>query len=70
MGKTKKVGSTGRFGPRYGKTIRKKVLEIELKQKKIYKCPNCHYIKVKRLSSGIWHCKKCDIKLAAKAYEI
>ena len=70
MAKTKKVGSTGRFGARYGKTIRKKILEVELKQKKIYKCPKCHYIKLKRLSSGIWNCKKCSIKVAAKAYEI
>lgn len=70
MGKTKKVGSTGRFGARYGKTIRKKVLEIEKKQKKIYKCPSCHYIKLKRLSAGIWQCRKCDMKLASKAYEI
>lgn len=70
MAKTKKVGFTGGFGVRYGKTIRKRVLEIGLKQKKIYKCPNCHYIKLKRLSSGIWDCKKCNTKVAAKAYEV
>ena len=29
MAKTKKVGSTGRFGVRYGKRIKRKVLEID-----------------------------------------
>lgn len=65
---TKKVGSTGRFGARYGKTVKKKVAEVEKRQKKKHKCPYCNKMQVKRLASGIWLCKKCDSKFTGRAY--
>ncbi len=68
MKKTK--SSTKRFGPRYGRRIRERLDKIERKQKKIYKCPYCHYKKVSRLLSGIWQCKKCSAKFTGKAYEV
>ncbi len=68
MGKTKKVGSAGRFGIRYGKGIRQSIIEIEKKQKTKQKCPYCNKLSVKRLASGIWLCKKCDSKFTGKAY--
>lgn len=64
----KESGSAARFGPRYGTKIRKRVQEIEKEQKKPHECPNCGAKKVKRLSSGIWKCTRCDVKFAAKAY--
>jgi len=69
MTKTKKVGSTGRFGARYGLKIRKKVLEIEKLQRGKQKCPFCLKLSVKRLASGIWYCKACKTKFAGEAYE-
>jgi len=70
MSKTKKVGSAGKFGARYGRKIRQRVSEVEKKQKSLYTCPNCHKLKVKRLSSGIWLCKKCNTKFTGKAYSL
>ena len=67
MGK-KKQGSTGRYGARYGGSIKQKLSKIEVKQKKVYTCPRCLKEKVKRISAGIWHCKKCDTKFAGRAY--
>ncbi len=67
--KTKKVGSTGRWGARYGLKIRKKVLEVERIQRGKHKCPFCFKFAVKRLASGIWFCKHCECKFAGKAYE-
>ncbi len=65
---TKSVGSTGRFGVRYGVTIRQKVLEIEKKQKLKYECPSCHKLLVKRIAKGIWACRKCCHTFAGKAF--
>jgi len=68
MGKKKKIGSAGRFGSRYGKRIRSLVSEIEKEQKKRQVCPRCGMAYVKRVSSGIWQCKKCGLKFAGLAY--
>ena len=70
MGKTKKVGSAGRFGARYGSTIRKRVIAVEEKQKKPQICPYCKKPKAKRIASGIWTCKKCNTTFTGKAYTV
>ena len=67
---TKKVGSAGRFGARYGQKIRKKIAVIEKKQKGWHKCPYCAKFKVKRVSVGIWECRGCNSKFTGKAYEV
>ncbi|MCS7093653.1 MAG: 50S ribosomal protein L37ae [Candidatus Aenigmarchaeota archaeon] len=68
MGRTKKVGSAGRFGARYGKKIREKVAEIEKVQKRRHICPSCKMEYLVRRGSGIWVCKKCGGKFAGQAY--
>ena len=68
----KKVTIDGRFGPRYGANVRKKwrlVMEKE-KSGKI-PCPKCETIgSINRISTGIWHCRKCDAKFTGGAYYI
>ena len=39
--KSKKTKSAGRFGPRYGKRVRNKLVKIEEKQRIKQKCPFC-----------------------------
>ncbi len=69
MGKrTKKVGITGRFGARYGSTIRKRVRKIEERMKQPHKCPQCRTKAVRRISVGIWKCRKCDYTFSGGAY--
>jgi len=69
MGRTKKVGTAGRFGARYGSTIRKAVAEIEAKMKAPHKCPYCYSVgKLKRKAVGIWYCRKCKTTFAGGAY--
>ncbi len=65
---TKKVGSAGKFGSRYGRKIKRLVSGIEKKQRAKQKCPYCNKLAVKRLSLGIFKCNKCDSKFTGKAY--
>jgi large subunit ribosomal protein L37Ae len=66
--KSKKSKSSGRFGARYGKRVKSKLVDIEKKQRKKQKCPYCGRKGVKRLSKGIWKCGKCSRKFASDAY--
>jgi large subunit ribosomal protein L37Ae len=65
--KTKKVKAAGRFGARYGRRVKIKIVEIESKQRKKQQCPFCKGI-TKRLSKGIWRCKRCNKKFAGDVY--
>jgi large subunit ribosomal protein L37Ae len=66
--RTKKVGSTGRFQARYGVRARTNVRNIETQQKMKHLCPSCGDKKVKRISTGVWQCKRCGVKIAGGAY--
>lgn len=66
--RTKKVGTTGKFGVRYGMRIRRRYREIDEKMRAPHKCPVCEKIAVKRVSSGIWKCRKCGAKFTGGAY--
>ncbi|MCS7134739.1 MAG: 50S ribosomal protein L37ae [Candidatus Pacearchaeota archaeon] len=58
----------GKFGPRYGATIRKRYAAIEELQRKKQQCPYCKKKSVKRLAKGLWECKSCEKKFALDAY--
>lgn len=66
--KSKKTKAAGRFGARYGRSVKTKLNAVEEKQRKKQKCPHCGKFGVKRLSKGIWHCLKCGKKFAADTY--
>jgi len=70
MVKRATYGSVRRLGSRYGRTVRFKLGKIEAEQRKKHKCPYCNYLKVRRVSKGIWHCKKCGAKFTNKAYTV
>jgi len=67
MARTKLLKSAGRFGVRYGRSVKRKIADIELKQKRKQYCIFCSG-KAKRLSKGIWLCKKCGKKFTGHAY--
>nr|MCK4930314.1 50S ribosomal protein L37ae [Nanoarchaeota archaeon] len=70
MVKRATYGSVRRLGSRYGRTVRFKLGKIEAEQRKKHKCPYCNYVKVRRVSAGIWHCKKCGATFTNKAYTV
>ena len=66
--RTKKVGSSGRYGARYGVRIRKRVADVELQSKGRHECPKCKSVALGRTASGIWECRHCGAKLASSSY--
>ena len=68
MVKLKKSGSAGRFGARYGKTPKARLVKVEEKQRKKQKCPFCKKLGAKRSSKGIWQCFKCKKKFASGVF--
>ncbi|MEM3551326.1 MAG: 50S ribosomal protein L37ae [Candidatus Bathyarchaeia archaeon] len=69
MGKrTKKVGPTRGLGSRYGSTVRKRYIKIVSEMRKSHKCPRCGLSRVKRVSVGVWKCRKCGLTFTGGAY--
>lgn len=66
--RTKKVGPAGRFKARYGVRSRNRIRNVELIQHQKHICPSCGHQSVKRVSTSIWQCRKCDIKFAGGSY--
>jgi large subunit ribosomal protein L37Ae len=66
--KMKKVGSTRGLGARYGSTVRKRYIKVITELKKPHRCPQCGFVKVHRVSVGVWQCNKCNYTYAGGAY--
>jgi len=66
--RTKKVGAGGRFGARYGSTVRKQYVKVLSEMKKAHRCPQCGNESVRRQSVGLWNCRKCGFTFTGGAY--
>ncbi|CAD7769240.1 50S ribosomal protein L37Ae [Candidatus Methanoperedenaceae archaeon GB50] len=58
--KGKKTGTSGRYGARYGRKLRRITATIEARTKQKYKCPQCKHNTLQRTHTGIWKCTKCN----------
>merc|ERR1739847_103830 len=67
--RTKKVGIVGKYGTRYGASLRKLIKRMEVSQHKKYTNPLTGGETLKRHSVGIWECKKTGVKMSGGAYE-
>ncbi|CAM9259227.1 unnamed protein product [Ectocarpus sp. 8 AP-2014] len=68
--RTKKVGITGKYGVRYGSSLRKVIKKIEITQHARYTCPFCGKDTIKRMVTGIWKCSACGKISAGGAYTL
>ncbi|RZF45815.1 hypothetical protein LSTR_LSTR011774 [Laodelphax striatellus] len=66
--RTKKVGITGKYGTRYGASLRKMVKKMEITQHSKYTCSYCGKDAMKRKCVGIWACKRCKRVVAGGAW--
>merc|ERR1712223_100368 len=64
--RTKKVGIVGKYGTRYGASLRKLIKRMEVSQHKPYTGGKT----LKRHSVGIWECKKTGVKISGGAYQL
>jgi large subunit ribosomal protein L37Ae len=53
---------------RGGATVRKEWSRIVSNMRRPHKCPSCAMPYVKRVSVGVWECRKCGYKFAGGAY--
>mmetsp|Transcript_120726 Transcript_120726/g.337937 ORF Transcript_120726/g.337937 Transcript_120726/m.337937 type:complete len:98 (+) Transcript_120726:95-388(+) len=69
---TKKVGITGKYGTRYGASLRKIVKKYEIQQRARYACAFCGKTAVKRVAGGIWQCtaKSCKRTMAGGCWTL
>jgi large subunit ribosomal protein L37Ae len=68
--RTRKVGVTGKYGTRYGASLRKQVKKMEITQHARYTCTFCGKDSVKRTAVGIWHCNSCKKTIAGGAWTV
>ncbi|CAH2449877.1 60S ribosomal protein L43-B [Komagataella phaffii CBS 7435] len=68
--RTKKVGIAGKYGVRYGSSLRKQCKKLETQQHAKYDCAFCGKKTVKRQATGIWSCKACKKTVAGGAYTV
>jgi len=66
--RTKKVGTSGRLGARYGVRIRKRIADVELISKGRHECPRCKAVAMSRTANGIWICGHCGANIASSSY--
>jgi len=66
--RTKKVGIVGKYGTRYGASLRKQIKKMEVSQHSKYFCQFCGKTAMKRVVVGIWGCKACKKVQAGGAY--
>merc|ERR1711962_1780638 len=68
--RTKKVGIVGKYGTRYGASLRKQVKKLEESARIKYFCNFCGKDSVRREAVGIWRCKPCRRRIAGAAYSL
>ncbi|KAK3403595.1 60S ribosomal protein L37a [Sordaria brevicollis] len=67
---TVKVGISGKYGTRYGSSLRKQCKRLEVPQHARYPCTFCGRKTIKRVSFGIWKChgQGCGKVMSGGAY--
>jgi len=61
---------SGKYGTRYGASLRKQVKKMEITQHARYTCTFCGKDSVKRTNVGIWECRSCKKVIAGGAWTV
>lgn len=66
--RTAKMGIVGKYGTRYGASLRKRIKTTEISQHSKYECCACGKTSVKRVVVGVWKCRSCAFTFAGGAF--
>ncbi len=67
--RTRKVGVVGKYGTRYGASLRKLIKKMEISQHATYTCQFCGKDTMKRKVVGIWSCRSCNKTISGGAWD-
>jgi large subunit ribosomal protein L37Ae len=68
--RTKKAGVVGKYGTRYGASLRKQIKKMEITQHASFTCSFCGKDTMRRQAVGIWHCGGCKKTVAGGAWTV
>ena len=64
----KKTRLGGGLATRYGTAPRRRHIDILVRMRKKHECPKCKVRAARRLSVGLWQCRRCGNQFAGGAY--
>lgn len=68
MPKMRKTGLGGGLAARYGTAPRRRYIGILTRMRRPHECPQCQTKSARRLSVGLWECRRCGFQFAGGAY--
>jgi large subunit ribosomal protein L37Ae len=68
MAKMRKTRLGGGLATRYGTAPRRRHIDILVRMRKKHECPKCKVRAAKRLSVGLWQCRRCGNQFTGGAY--
>lgn len=68
MPRMRKTGLGGGLATRYGTAPRRRYIEVLTQMRRPHECPRCQIRAARRLSVGIWECRRCGYQFTGGAY--
>ncbi|TRO61492.1 hypothetical protein E2P64_01030 [Candidatus Bathyarchaeota archaeon] len=68
MPKMRKTRLGGGLATRYGTAPRRRHIDILVRLRKKHECPKCRVRAARRLSVGLWQCRRCGNQFTGGAY--
>jgi large subunit ribosomal protein L37Ae len=68
MPRMRKTGLGGGLATRYGTAPRRRYIDILTRMRRPHECPQCQTRAARRLSVGLWECRRCGFQFAGGAY--
>ena len=68
MAKMRKTRLGGGLATRYGTAPRRRYIDVLVRMRKKHECPKCKVRAARRISVGLWQCRRCGNQFTGGAY--